>query len=138
MILAKMHKMFASQVRGPGRNFDPTSSFPHVDPTKIAEDLSDEEYNPYLITSAISEMESQGLFSSVGEWSKDHTGKYIVSGGFSTALSYTDFCDLVEKYKEHLVKFQGSRIEELNEIGDEIQSVKSLEDNFVKIIKKED
>ncbi len=91
MILAKMHEMFDSQVRGPGRSFDPLTSFPHINPIKIAEELSDEEYNPYLITSAISEMEGQGLFSSVGEWRKDYRGKYIVGGGFDTALSYTDF-----------------------------------------------
>jgi hypothetical protein len=91
MILAKMHEMFVSQVRGPGRNFDSTSSFPLVDPNKIAEKLSDEVYTPYLINSAISEMESQGLFSSVGEWRKDYSGRYIVGGGFDSALSYTDF-----------------------------------------------
>jgi hypothetical protein len=36
-------------------------------------------------------MESQGLFSSVGEWRKDNSGRYIVGGGFDSALSYTDF-----------------------------------------------
>ena len=91
MVLAKMHEMFAPQVRGPGRSVDPTSSFPQVDSIRIAEKLSDEVYTPYLITSAISEMESQGLFSTIGEWNKDYTGRYIVGGGFETALSYTDF-----------------------------------------------
>ncbi len=91
MVLSKMHKMFVTQVRGPGRSVEPTSSFPQVDPIRIAEKLSDEEYTPYLITSAISEMESQGLFSTIGEWKKDHTGRYMTGGGFQTALSYTDF-----------------------------------------------
>ena len=91
MVLAKMHDMFLPQVKGPGRSVDSTSSFPQVDPIKIAEKLSDEVYTPYLITSAISEMEGQGLFSTIGEWKKDYTGRYIVGGGFQTALSYTDF-----------------------------------------------
>jgi len=91
MILAKMHEMFLPQIRGTGRNFDPTSPFPKVDPIKIVEKLSDEVYNPYLITSAISEMESQGLFSTIGEWEKNSSGRPIVGGGFAIALSYTDF-----------------------------------------------
>jgi hypothetical protein len=93
MILAKMHEMFLSQVRGPGRNYDSASAPPQFDPIKIAEDLGDDIYSPYLINSAINEMESQGLFSSVGEWKKDYSGRYIaglqvISG---SALIYTDF-----------------------------------------------
>jgi hypothetical protein len=91
MVLSEMHKMFLPQVRGPGRKPEPTSSFPHVDPIKIAEQLSNEVYNPYLITSAISEMESQGLFSTIGEWKQDYSGRYITGGGFATDSSYTDF-----------------------------------------------
>ena len=91
MVLAKMHYKFSSQVRGPGRNIEPTTSFAHVDPTNLAEELSDDIYTPYLISSAINEMEGQGLFSKVGEWAKDYSGKYRASGGFDNALCYTDF-----------------------------------------------
>jgi len=90
MVLAEMHRMFCKQVRGPGRNPDPTQSFPLVDPASIAEKLSD-RYDPYLVTSAISEMESQGLFSRTGEWRKDATGRYMSGGGFATEMCYTDF-----------------------------------------------
>ena len=91
MVLAEMHKMLIKQVRGPGRQPDPVSSYPLVDPSSIAENLSD-EYDPYLITSAISEMESQGLFSRTGEWRKDPvSGKYTPGGGFATELCHTDF-----------------------------------------------
>ena len=92
MVLAEMHKMLINQVRGTGRP-DPTSSFPLVDPTSIAESLSDRYgYDPYLVISSISEMESQGLFSRTGEWRVDPvTGKHSPGGGFSTELCYTDF-----------------------------------------------
>lgn len=90
MVLAEMHKMFSMQVRGPGRTPDPTQAFPLVDPTNIAEKLGN-IYEPYLVTSAISEMESQGLFSRTGEWRKDYNGKYTPGGGFATEMCYTDF-----------------------------------------------
>jgi len=89
MVLAEMHKMFASQVRGPGRNPTPSQAFPLVDPDKIAEQLSD-RYDPYLVTASISEMQSQGLFSTTGEWRKAN-GRYVAGGGYATALCYTDF-----------------------------------------------
>jgi len=91
MVLAKMHEKFKDQVRGPGRSPDPSSSFPNVDPVRMAEALANDEYTPYLITSCIYEMESQGLFSTVGEWRKNYSGRYQVGGGFKTDLSYTDF-----------------------------------------------
>jgi len=91
MILAEMHNMLIKQVRGPGRQPDPISSYPLVDPSSIAENLS-EKYDPYLVTSSISEMESQGLFSRTGQWSKDPvSGRHRPDGGFSTAMCYTDF-----------------------------------------------
>jgi len=91
MILAEMHNMLINQVRGPMRQPDPTSSYPLVDPSAIAENLS-EIYDPYLVTSSISEMESQGLFSRTGEWRKDPvSGRQMPGGGFSTEMCYTDF-----------------------------------------------
>jgi hypothetical protein len=91
MILAEMHKMLIKQVRGPNRQPDPTSSYPLVNPSAIAEGLS-KKYDPYLVTSSISEMESQGLFSSTGEWRKDPvSGIQRPGGGFATEMCYTDF-----------------------------------------------
>ncbi len=91
IVLGEIHNMFKDQVRGPGRKPDPIQSFPIVDAGNIAEKLSD-KYDPYLVTSAISEMESQGLFSRTGEWIQDPiTKRYRPGGGFSTALCYTDF-----------------------------------------------
>jgi len=90
-ILAAIHNMLIKQVRGPGRQPDPTSPYPLVDPSSIAENLS-EIYDPYLVTSSISEMESQGLFSRTGEWRKDPvSGRHLPGGGFATELCYTDF-----------------------------------------------
>ena len=89
MVLAEMHNMFKDQVRGPGREPDSSSPFPLVDPTQIAEKLT--QYDPYLVTSSISEMESQGLFSRTGEWRTDSTGRHIPGSGFSTEMCYTDF-----------------------------------------------
>lgn len=90
VVLSKMHKMFIEQVRGPGRNPDPTSSFSQVDPDRIAENLG-HLYEPYLVTSTIYEMQSVGLFSKIGEWRKLGTGGYIPGSGFATELCYTDF-----------------------------------------------
>jgi len=91
MVLAEMHKMFISNVRGPNRNADSISAFPLIDSKTISEQLSS-SFHPYLTTSAISEMESQGLFSRTGEWRKSsHDGSYISGGGFSTDVCYTDF-----------------------------------------------
>jgi len=91
MVLAKMHEMFKDKVRGPGRRQpEPVASYPLVDPTKIAEELST-QFDPYLVTASISEMESQGLFSRTGEWRKKPDGSSSVVGGFATSLCYTDF-----------------------------------------------
>jgi len=90
MVLAEMHTIFISNVRGENRNADSTSALPHIDSEKLAEKLSS-IFHPYIITSAINEMESQGLFSSTGEWKKRYDGKYISGGGFMTGVCYTDF-----------------------------------------------
>ena len=91
MILAEIHNMLIKQVRGPGREPDPISAYPLVDPSSIAENLS-ETYDPYIVTSSISEMESQGLFSRTGEWRKDPiSGRHRPGGGFATEMCYTDF-----------------------------------------------
>lgn len=90
LILADMHKMFSDDVRGPGRKPDTMKPYPLVDPGRIAETLSN-RYEPYLVTAAINEMVSQGLFSNIGEWRKDSSGRHFSGGGFDTALCYTDF-----------------------------------------------
>ena len=91
MVLAEMHKMFISNVRRPNRNTDSISAFPLIDSDRISEELSS-SFHPYLITAAINEMESQGLFSRTGEWRKSsHDGSYVSGGGFLTDVCYTDF-----------------------------------------------
>jgi len=90
MVLAEMHTMFKDQVRGPSRTPDPIDAFPLVDPTTIAEKLSD-KYDPYLVVSAVSELESEGLFCKIGEWTRNANGEFKSGGGFATAMCYTDF-----------------------------------------------
>jgi hypothetical protein len=91
MILAEIHKMLIKNVRGPKRQPDQTSSYPLVNPNTVAEKLSN-KYDPYLVTSSISEMESQGLFSRTGEWRRDPiNGIQRPGGGFATEMCYTDF-----------------------------------------------
>jgi hypothetical protein len=90
MILAELHNMLGGQVRGPGRSPDSTAAFPLIDQEDLALKLSD-RYDPYLVTSAVSELESEGLFSRTGEWKKNDKGKYMPGGGFSTEMCYTDF-----------------------------------------------
>ena len=107
LVLAEMHAMFASQVRGPKRNPDPSEGFPLVDPTRIAEKLSD-KYDPYLVTSAISEMESQGLFSRTGEWRRGEGGRYMPGGGFATEMCYTDFA---AKFVEFITVRRNQKLE---------------------------
>lgn len=90
MILADMHQMFKSKIKGRGRPETLIEGSPLVDPSKIAQELSD-KYHPYLINASIYEMESQGLFSNIHEWRKGTNGKYISGTYFNDALSYTDF-----------------------------------------------
>ena len=90
VILSEMDNMFIKQVRGPGRNPDPTSAYPLVNAESIAEKLS-KTYEPFLVTSAVKELESQGLFSQTAEWHKSNTGASMAGGGFATELCYTDF-----------------------------------------------
>jgi hypothetical protein len=90
LVLSEMHQMFIAQVRGPGRNPDLISPLPQVDPDSIAQKLG-HLYEPYLVTSAIYELQSVGLFSKTGEWRKQGTGEYASGGGFATELCYTDF-----------------------------------------------
>lgn len=90
VILSEMDNMFINQVRGPGRNPDPISFFPQVNAESIAEKLST-KYEPFLVVSAVRELESQGLFSKAAEWAKCNTGALMVSKGYDTELCYTDF-----------------------------------------------
>lgn len=90
MVLAEMHKIFVKDVRGPNRNPDSIQSFPAIQPERLSSELSN-IFHPYLIYSAIKEMEGQGLFSNVGDWRKDDSGKYRQVGGFLNENCYTDF-----------------------------------------------
>lgn len=84
MVLADMHQIFKSKVKGSG------DGSPHISPDNIAEELSD-KYHPYLASASIYEMESQGLFSNIHDWRKTPNGKYKSGTYFKDALSYTDF-----------------------------------------------
>ena len=96
MVLADMHSTLSADVRGPGRQPVSTKPYPLVEPMRIAEQLSS-KYDPYLVESTLREMESQGFFSSTGEWTRQQDGSSRPGGGFATALSYTDFtCRFVE------------------------------------------
>lgn len=90
VVLADMHEMFLSQVRGPGRRVSPTTAFPLVDPEVIAQKLS-HKYEPYIVVASVNELEGQGLFSRTGEWKQDHKGEYMEGGGFENDKCYTDF-----------------------------------------------
>lgn len=90
MILSDMHSIFKNKVKRPGRSGPSIDGSPLVDPSKIAQELSD-KYHPYLINASIYEMESQGLFSNIHEWRKATNGKYVSGTYFNDALSYTDF-----------------------------------------------
>jgi hypothetical protein len=90
MVLADMHEMYIGQVRSPGRSQDQVMPLAQIDATRIAERLSN-KYHPYLVTAAINELESQGLFSRTGEWLKRPDGGYSPGAGFMTELCYTDF-----------------------------------------------
>ncbi len=90
VVLADMHEMFNSQVRGPGRRISPTTAFPLVDPESIAKILS-HKYEPYIVVSSVNELEGQGLFSRTGEWKQGHKGEYMEGGGFESDKCYTDF-----------------------------------------------
>jgi hypothetical protein len=90
MVLADLHALFKGRVRGTSHKIDPTSAFPLVDPAQLSKQLST-RFHPYLVSSSIYEMQSQGLFSSTGEWRKMNDGTYIQGGGFADALCYTAF-----------------------------------------------
>jgi len=91
MVLSDMHAKFRNQVRGPGRGTDQTAAFPQVDDAALAAELSRKYGDPYLVTSAIAEMQAQGLFSSTGSWNRLPDGSSTPAGGFATAVCYTDF-----------------------------------------------
>jgi hypothetical protein len=88
-VLAEMHRMFKDQVKRPGNN-DPVQRIPRVEATRIAEQLGS-KFHPYLVTSSIHEMTSQGLFDNIAEWIKTSNGTYRSGAGFANALAYTEF-----------------------------------------------
>ncbi|MGA2553264.1 MAG: hypothetical protein ABSF20_00590, partial [Smithella sp.] len=96
MILADMQPLYENKIKRPNRSNSNLDINPLVDIDKIAQKLS-HKYHPFLINSAIYEMESQGLFSNIHEWHKTTNGTYVSGSGFATALAYTDFtCRFVE------------------------------------------
>lgn len=59
-ILAELHSRFAENTRRPGMREDPVAAFPMVKANDIAEELSAEGYDPYVVISSIKELESIG------------------------------------------------------------------------------
>lgn len=90
VVLAKLHAMFATQVRRPGRAVDRIAALPMVDPTQIAQRLS-AEMDPYLVTAAIAELTGEGLFSNVSEWHRMADGTFSAGQYVQQGLLYTDF-----------------------------------------------
>ena len=66
-----------------------------IDHERIAQDVAASlEIDPYFVGSAISELDSAGLFSSVRSWRKDATGKYVPTGGYAApGVGYTEFTE---------------------------------------------
>ncbi len=96
MILSEMHEFLSGNVRGPGRKPPRNQPYPIVKTGDIVSKLG-AKYDPYLIASAIWEMQSQGLFDETAEWGIGQDGHIQSKGGFSSALAYTDFtCRFVE------------------------------------------
>lgn len=90
MILADIHDLLIQQVRRENQQNDELEAFPLISVQNLTDELSD-KYHPYLINSAIKEMEGQGLFSNIGSWKKDGSGKYRSTGGFESEQCYTEF-----------------------------------------------
>ena len=97
MILSEMHEFLSINVRGPGRTPPLNEPYPLVDTGDIVSKLRG-KYDPYLIASAMWEMQSQGLFDQTAEWGgTGPDGSVQSQGGFSSTLAYTDFtCRFVE------------------------------------------
>jgi len=110
MVLADIHNLLVQQVRRENQQNDELEAFPLISVQNLTNELSD-KYHPYLINSAIKEMEGQGLFSNFGSWKKDGSGKYRSAGGFESDICYTEFA---AKFVEFIMingKFRGHNTE---------------------------
>ena len=90
MALADMHPRFEKIVWRRGKTVDPKVASPTVNAVTLAWEFQDKYKDPYLVIAAISEMESEGVFSRTGA-SGDQLMEAPTAGGFSTDLYYTDF-----------------------------------------------
>jgi len=90
VVLAKMHDIYKDDVRIKGRTIT-GRPFPLIDRNDLAKKLGSDTLPPYLIISSIYEMESQGLFSNIGEWKERSDGTLEPGGGFRDELNYTEF-----------------------------------------------
>jgi len=90
IVLAKMHDIYKDDVRIEGRQIT-GRPFPVIDRNDLAKKLGSDTLPPYLVISSIYEMESQGLFSNIGEWKKKSDGTFEPGGGFRDELTYTHF-----------------------------------------------
>ena len=91
MVLADIHNLMVKSVRRENQKKDLIDPFPVIKVENLVNDLSD-KYHPYLINSAVKEMEGQGLFSNIGSWKKNFTtGKYFSAGVLASELCYTEY-----------------------------------------------
>jgi hypothetical protein len=104
-ILAEIHTMFEPKTRRPNKDPNQLTAAPQVDAVEIAEQLSD-QYDPYLVISAVKELESHGLFSNVHSWHKNGE-KYKPGPGFQNAIAYTDFS---ARFAEFISRYEIKKI----------------------------
>ena len=90
MVLADMHPKFEKTVWRRGQAVDPNATSPTINAVILASELRDKYKDPYLVMAAISEMESEGVFSRTGA-SGEQLMEAPTVAGFSTELYYTDF-----------------------------------------------
>lgn len=93
-VLAEIHQRLERLTRRPGRDRGTQSSLVNV---AQLTSLLGEEFGPYLVSSAIENLRSFGLFSNFLEWRRDSNGNLTPGSGYDTEVGYTDFsCKFVE------------------------------------------
>jgi len=97
-VLSVLHTEYEPKTIRPGRA-DPGKSTVLMD-EKVIDSLVEKGLDPYNADSGFQELKSAGIFSYKKGWIRNSSGKSIPKGGYSNALSYTDFtCRFVEFIK---------------------------------------
>jgi len=90
-VLAELHRMFAPILRKPP-HARTESTF--LDMDRISQEIASRiGLDPYLVSSAMAELASAGLFSGVTNWRRDAEGKYVPAGAWLRGVGYTDFTE---------------------------------------------